>query len=318
MSTERRSSFLILGACLIWATDLLVRYPITLKLSYIHIVFLESLLGLLFVSPWLIKHGRHELKKFSKLDWGLTLFLGGIGMTIAGYLSTASIQNVTPGTFSFFQIFQPLFVVYAAHVFLKEKIDSLYFYWGIWIILSAFFMYSQDLLIMFDHPDTVSIPHIMIALGTMLIWGLATIAAKKLVSTQRVFSLVAGRWIFAFIFSSGMLFLEEKPLDLNILLNWDFNWRLLFMSGVAGVISMYLYYEGMRAIPAGRVSFLELSYPALGMIFSSLYTFESMTFIQVIGAASFFAFIMIIVSRKSHQNLMPAEVTPKAGSLSRL
>lgn len=318
MSIDRRSSFLVLGACLIWATDLLVRYPITLKLSYIHIVFLESLLGLLFVTPWLLKHGRHELKKFTKMEWVLTIFLGGVGMAVAGYLSTASIQTVTPGTFSFFQIFQPLFVVYAASIFLKERIDNLYFYWGVWVILSAFFMYSQDLLIMFENPGTASFSDILIALGTMLIWGLATIAAKKLITTQRVLSLVAGRWIFAFIFSSGMLFLEERPLEMGLLLNWDFTWRLVFMSGGAGIIAMYLYYEGMREMSAGRVSFLELTYPALGMIFSSLYTFESMTLIQVIGAASFFAFIMIIVSRKNNESLATAKVTSQSGNPSHL
>ncbi len=78
----------------------------------------------------------------------------------------------------------------------------------------------------------------------------------------------------------------------------DFMLRFLFIGFVAGVVSMYLYYSGLKLMSAGQVSFIELSYPALGMIFSALYTFEALTMLQIIGSASFFAFISLMISRQ--------------------
>ncbi|HXH76233.1 MAG TPA: DMT family transporter [Bacteriovoracaceae bacterium] len=305
MNNEKRSSLLILAACFLWALDILVRYPITLQVNFIHIVFIESLLGLLFVTPWLIKHGRHELKSFSMKDWLLAIFLGGFGMTVAGFLSTESILEASPGTFSFFQIFQPLFVVYAAHVFLKEKIDTLYFYWGLWVVLSAMLMYSQDLEMLMGNDISIVPGAMLIAFATMLIWGLCTIAGKKLLISHRPFTLVAVRWLFAFIFSLGFISFDKTPIPWDQMMNWDLIWRFGFISAVAGTASMYLYFTGMRDLPAAKVSFLELCYPALGIMFSALYTYEKVSFLQAIGVVSFFAFVLLILGRKES----PGELT---------
>src|SRR5690606_34986971 len=151
------------------------------------------------------------------------------------------------------QICQPLFVVYAAHVFLKEKADGLSYYWGIWVVLSALLMFSQDLELMFSS-ELGSLPaDMMIALVTMLIWGLCTIAGKTLLKRHSPLSLVAMRWLFAFLFSAPFMFFEQENLPVEALLQWDFIWRFIFMGAVSGLLSMYLYYRGLAALPAGRV-----------------------------------------------------------------
>lgn len=298
MTIEKRSTLLILAACLLWALDILVRYPISLKLSFVHIVFLESFLGVIFVLPWLMKGGWRELKRFTYADWLLAIYLGGFGTTIGNFLSTASILQASPGTFSMLQIFQPFFVVYAAHVFLKEKIDNLYFYWGLWVILSAVLMYSQDLELLLSNDVTVSGGALLIGLATMLIWGLCTIAGKKLLTTSSPMSLVAVRWVFGFLFSIPFVLTSNETLSMDVLLSGDLALRFAFISGVVGIGSMYLYYRGMKELTAAKVSFLELCYPAFGIMFSALYTFEKVSFLQAIGVASFFAFVMLILARK--------------------
>jgi drug/metabolite transporter (DMT)-like permease len=300
MTIEKRSSLFILAACFLWATDLLVRYPITLKMGYTSIVLIESLIGVLFLLPWLLKNGLSEFKKFSKNDWLLSAFLGGVGMTLAGFLFTFCIQRATPGTFSFFQIFQPLFVVYLAHRFLREKVDNLYFFWGIWAIFSALLMYSQDIELALIGGDLFSYPlETFIALGVMLIWGFCTIAAKKLLTKHSATSVVAARWIFALI--SALVFAvyykhEQTPWE--IVFEADYVWRFVYISLVAGLASMYLYYSGFKGMEASKVSFIELSYPALGMVFSAVYTFEQLTFLQAIGFISFALFITLMISGK--------------------
>ncbi|GEM_PF-2225899 len=295
---EKRNSLFILVACFLWATDLLVRYPITLKMGYTSIVLIESFIGLLFLLPWLIKNGRKEFKKFSKIDWILSAFLGGVGMTVAGLLFTFCIQRASPGTFSFFQIFQPLFVVYLASRFLKEKVDNLYFFWGIWVIFSAVLMYSQDIELALIEGDLFSYPlETLIALGVMGIWGLCTIAAKKLVETHSVMSILTVRWFFAFVFALifSMAYKHEAT-PWEIVFETEYIWRFIYISLVAGIFSMYFYYSGFKGMEVGKVSFIELAYPALGMVFSSVYTFEQLTFLQALGATSFVIFITLMIS----------------------
>ncbi|WPU66938.1 DMT family transporter [Peredibacter starrii] len=300
MNLERKSSLYILVACLLWALDLLVRYPISLKMGYVSIVFIESFIGLFLVTPWLIKNGRKELAKFSKNDWILAVFLGGIGMSVAGYLSTACIQKASPGTFSFFQIFQPFFVIFMAGILLKEKLDNQYLYWGIWVLLSAVLIFSQDLELMFTSQEMI-VGDFLIALSTMLIWGLCTIAAKKLLQKHSPEALVAVRWAFAFIFAVIILLGEKERPAFDILFQWEVGIRFLFIGAIAGIASMYFYYSGLKNLPAGKVSIFELSFPAFGMIFSAIYTFESLTIFQIVGATSFFMFILFMLSRQESE-----------------
>ena len=295
MNLERKSSLLILAACLLWAIDLLVRYPITLKMGFVSIVFIESLVGLVFISPWLFKNAG-ALKKLTMKDWLTTIFIGGVGMSVAGYLQTACIQKATPGLFSFFQIFQPLFVIYMAHVFLKEKVDNMYVYWGIWVILSAVLMFSVDLELMLG--SEIVFTDMLIALSTMLIWGSCTILGKKFLANHSPLTLVSLRWLFAFLFSSVILLTEKETVPYQMLLQADILIRFIFIGAIAGIFSMYLYYSGLKHMPAGKVSFIEISYAAFGMIFSAVYTFESLSFFQLLGASSFFAFIVLFLSRQ--------------------
>lgn len=289
-------------ACLIWAMDLIVRYPLSLRMSYVSIVFLESLVGLLFITPWMIKNGTTELKKFSKQDWLLAVFIGGIGLSVGGYVQTVSIQKATPGTFSFVQIWQPVFVIFAAHKFLKEKIDNLYLYWGIWVVLSAFLMFSSDLELMFATQEFVA-SDLTIALCCMLIWGSCTIAAKKLLLKHSAFSVVAVRWMFAMIFSTAFFIADGEGINFDIIFQSEIVIRFMFIAAVAGVGSMYFYYRGLQNLEAGKTSFLELSFPALGMIFSAISTFEGLTFFQTLGAISFFAFIFLMLARQESKTV---------------
>ncbi len=294
MNSERGCAYIILCTCFLWALDILVRYPVNLKMGFVSIVFFESLIGLLFVLPFIWKK-RLELKKLKIKDWAIAFFVGGIGMSIAGYLQNACIQKATPGLFSFFQVFQPLFVIYLAHRFLKERVDNMAVYWGIWVVLSAILLFSVDLEIMLT--SEVIWTDILIAVATMLIWGSCTILSKKFLVNNSPLMLVGLRWFFAFVLSVIILIASDGPHQFGVILNPEIFLRFIYMSVIAGIFALYLYFSGLQKLSAGKVSFVEISFSALGMIFSALYTFDSLTFFQVLGASSFIAFIAFFISR---------------------
>ncbi len=292
MIIQRKSAIFILSACLLWGLDLVIRYPVTLKMGFTTIVFIESFFGLVLLSPWIFKH-RHEFRALKRSEWLIAAFVGGFGMTVGGYLQIVCIQKATPGLFSFFQIFQPLFVIFAAWLFLKERVDNLYYFWGVWVILSALMMFSVDLTLMYD--SEIIPQDILIALTTMLIWGLCTLLAKRFLSQHSPMVLVSLRWVFGLAFCVGLLVYEGGANfgDLSEVGIW---WRFFYMI-VGGVGSMALYYSGLKNVLASKATLIEISYAAFGMIFSSIYTFEALSFLQTLGAGSFFAFITLLLSK---------------------
>jgi drug/metabolite transporter (DMT)-like permease len=296
MILERKSALFILSACLLWGLDLVIRYPVTLELGFTAIVFLESLIGLVLLFPWVLRNHR-KFRALRRSDWLSAIFIGGIGMTVAGYLQIACIQKATPGLFSFFQVFQPLFVIFVAWLFLRERVDNLYYFWGVWVILSALLMFSVDLGLMLD--SEIVPQDMLIALSTMLIWGLCTVLAKRLLRRHSPGVLVSLRWIFAFLFSLVLLAVEG-PEGVGKLSEPDTALRFLYMTAV-GVGSMFLYYAGLRNIFASKATLIEISYAAFGMIFSALYTFEALGLLQILGAGSFFAFIALLLSREESE-----------------
>lgn len=289
----------LLFACFIWAVDIVVRYPLTLKLSHLNIVFFEYLFGFIFVTPWFVKYGKSHLQKLSRGDWGLALFLGALGSALANYFFTLGIQQISPGTYSFIQIFQPFFVIFLAYLLLKEKIDNLYIFWGFWVIVSALLMHSPDLELGLLTLDATTYPTQMaMVIGSMLIWGFCTVIGKALLKTHHPLVVVYTRWMFALLMTFVLLFISGTSLDWSILSNFDNLWRLLFIGIIAGVASMYLYYMALSKLPAGKVSFVELAYPAFGMLFSSFYTYSKITLLQILGFSSFFIFVYILCSSK--------------------
>lgn len=296
---ETKSSLLIIAACLLWALDLSARNPLTQEFSFSFIIFIESLLGLLFTLPWLLKQGKGELKTFTPKEWALGFFLGAIGMASAGYLLNASIKVMSTGTFSFFQIFQPLIVIFLASIFLKEKFENAFLGWGIWVIGSALLMFSPDFIDAISSGEISSHPsETLVSLGVMSIWAICTIAGKKLLQKHSAFSLVTVRWLFSLMMSALFLVLQPEQIELAKLMDFEVVLRFLFISGIAGILSMTLYYNGLKNLPAWKVSVLELAYPAMGMVFSTFYGFDELTLLQNLGILSFMTFVSLLISKK--------------------
>jgi len=296
MKNDQKACLYILLGCLIWALDLLVRIPLTQKHNFIELTFVESLMGLVFTLPLFLKRGTSELRKLSLKHWIGVIFLGGVGMTVAGFLSNLSLMKSTPALFSVVQMLQPILVLLMASLFLKEKVDSLYFYGGLWIILSGLMIYSQDFSFYLDKKLEMNGVSLLVAILTMLIWAGCTIISKFLLTNISPFALLCLRWIFAFVFSVCFLFYQRSSLNFDFITDWSSYLRLIFMSGVAGSLGMYFYYLGLKNLTAIKTSFLELSFPTFGVMLWSFYRYEEVSLLRALGILFFFSFVLILLS----------------------
>jgi len=296
MKKDQKASLFILMGCLIWALDLVVRIPLTQRYNFVELTFVESLMGLIFTIPLFFKQGASEMRKLNLRQWLGVVFLGGIGMTVAGFLSNLSLMKSTPALFSVVQMLQPIVVLILASVVLKEKVDSLYFYGGLWIILSGLMIYSQDFSFYLDKKLTMNGVSLFVAILTMLIWAGCTIISKFLLLNISPFILVCFRWIFAFVFSVCFLFYESSSLNFDFMQDFSSMLRLVFMSGIAGTLGMYFYYLGLKNLTAIKTSFLELSFPTFGVMFWSFYRYEEVSLLRALGILFFFSFVLILLS----------------------
>ncbi len=305
MNQTQKSILLIIGACFLWGIDLLVRYPLVQKLGFVHLTFLETFLGLIFVIPWKLKVEKKLIhSKLPLRDWAMLIFLGGMGMTVAGFFSDLSLSTSTPAIFSIVQILQPLYVVIASRWILGEKVDSLYFYGGAWVLLSTLMIYSQDFMSYKELGVDIDPKSLWMAFLAMLIWGSCTFVSKILLKKYTPLTIVYYRLIFAFIFSLVFLITKSSYLIeiIRMLTISDFL-RLFFMSGIAGCLSMVLYYSGVSHLEAGKVSFLELSYPNFGIMLWSFFSFEKASLLRSFGVLFYLSFILLLLTNfKTRKN----------------
>lgn len=294
-------AFVIIFACFLWATDIFVRYPVTLELESQHIIFFENLIGLLVFLPFLTKVRVKEIKSITKKELLLVGFLALFGSTLAGYFFNISIQQASPNTFAFLQVFQPLFVVLLASYFLKEKVDQLFVVWGMWIILSALIIQSNEIELGTILKDFTQQPSaILMGLSAMLIWGACTIVGKILLENNSPYKIFMWRWILSTTFT-GIIFLSSmRQFNFEVLLNLQFVFRVLFIGIICGSLAMWFYYHGLKKLKASTTAFVELAYPVFGMVFASFQTFGKLSFLQLLGLISliFAVFIMVTNSEK--------------------
>ena len=121
LSPSGRSLILVAIAAALVGTEGLLRRPLLDEMPVASIVLAEQLLLALFAVPVAIAH-RRVLARLPLRRWGV-LFLIGVGASgSAALLFTKALELGSPTTASLLQSSQPLFVVFLAMAFLKERL----------------------------------------------------------------------------------------------------------------------------------------------------------------------------------------------------
>src|ERR1035437_7112461 len=143
MQEEKKSysgPVLIIIAALLWAFDGLIRQHLY-TLPPITIIFFEHLIGLIILTPFVLKY---VLKtKLTKREWWLIILvalLSGLLGTLWFTTALVKVHFITLSVVFLLQKLQPIFAISTASIFLKEKFDTRYIKWALLAILSAYFV----------------------------------------------------------------------------------------------------------------------------------------------------------------------------------
>jgi drug/metabolite transporter (DMT)-like permease len=278
--------FFIFLACLTWALDTLIRYPLLGEgFNAVTIVFFEHLfLSLLFIPTFykLIKNKRlFNLSNFSSF-----LVIGSLGSAIATLSFTKAFSLLNPSIVILLQKFQPAVAITLSSFFLKEKISRGFLFWAGVCVIGGFVISYQQIFSSVDLKAlqyTFSSRESLLGVGYSLVavlgWGSATVFGKKL--SKQGFSVpevMSGRFIFGL--SACLVFLPSVSL---VKVESDFLTKMVVLVFLSGVFGIYFYYRGLAKIPAKMATLAELFFPLCAVVINWLFLHTTLDWVQILG-----------------------------------
>ncbi len=314
MKRNSKNISLIIGAvavavaALLWSVDGVFIRPQFYHLPAGIVVFFEHALGFLVLIPFLVR-GRKEIQQLSLAGVGSLLWvslwgglLGTLFITKAFFAAYDPEIGTTLATVVILQKLQPVFALFLARLVLKEKLNKDFYVWAIVAIIAAYFLtFSQHGL----HLKDIRLidPAALYALLAAFAFGSSTVFGKRITNEVRFETATALRFgvttIMALIF-----ILAAKQLT-SISEMEPLHWKLLILIVFSsGALSMFIYYFGLKRIPASVATIFELVWPLSAVALDFIINKNTLNGIQYLSSAVLLLSFFMIVRRKAVKEIV--------------
>ena len=281
--------FVIIAAAL-WGFDGIVLRPALYSLPVPLVVFIESTIVALILSPIFIRQ-YSKIKNLSRLDWlaflGVALFGGAIGtMAITKALFYVNFVNLS--IVILIQKLQPVFALSLAGILLKEKLPKIFFLWAALAVTGAYFMTFG-----------FSLPNFLTGDKTLVAAGFSLIAAVSF-SSSTVFSKRAlrdvgfemGTYLRFLLSAVIMIIIATLMGDIKTISTVSsYQWMIfLIIAFTTGGAAIFLYYYGLKKITASVATICELAFPLTAVVL------EYFIHKNILGPVQWFGVAVLIFS----------------------
>lgn len=251
---------LIIIAALLWAFDGLIRQHLY-TLPPINIIFFEHLLGLIILTPFVLKD--FLATKISKNELGLifliALFSGLLG-TLWFTTALGKVHFITLSVVFLLQKLQPIFAITSARIFLKEKLENGYIKWAMLAVVAAYFVTFKNGVVNLSTGDGTIIAA-MYALGAAFAWGSSTTLSKMLLVKIDFKLSTFYRFLFTLILSLPLVLFYGKSDGVVALPSLSQFYLLAIIALSTGMVALLIYYKGLAKTPVHISTILELTFP---------------------------------------------------------
>ena len=285
--------FLIIIAAILWALDGIIRRSLYV-LPPITIVFFEHLIGLVILTPFLLK----DLKGFKiKSKEFLAITLVSLLSSVLGTLwFTTALLKVNFISFSvvfLIQKLQPIFAIFFAKILLKEKTTKKYYIWAGLAVVAAFFVTFKNGAVNFK-TGSGTIEAALYALGAAFAWGSSTAFSRYALINNKDKVVTGLRFAMGTVISLIFVYILNAQSSL-VTINFSQALRFIVIALSTGMVGLLIYYKGLKKTEVKVSTILELTFPVLAIFIDMfLYkTFLSPT--QLIAAAALFIYMYKVV-----------------------
>jgi drug/metabolite transporter (DMT)-like permease len=277
---------LVALASFFWALDTLIRYPLIQQgLNPIRLVFFEHLLLVIFFAPLYFKNYKRFLST-SLLEYFYFFIVGGLGSALATFWFTSAFLYLNPSVVILLQKFQPLMAIFLARWLLQEKVDSKFLLWAFICFLGGMLISYPDLLEFVkvykqgNIFDSALFKGYFLTLLAAASWGATTVFGKKLSQNFHELEVMGGRYLFGFITALFILGVDRAFIFNLEPMNYG---RIIVMVLMVGLLSMYLYYKGLKLIPAKLCTLAEMFFPFCAVTVNWIFLQKTLLMPQIIG-----------------------------------
>lgn len=271
----------VVVAAILWSLDGTFLRPRLASVSPTFIVFLEHTLGFIILLPFLFIY-KLELKKITKKQWGtifwVALFGGALGTTfftkalfLTGFVDISVVILL--------QKFQPIFAIILSAIILRERFPAKFYIYALLALIGGYFVTFKD-------PGSIDFGSAttMIAVFSLLAafsWGSSTTFGKyslKNINYGLLTALRFGFTIIIMLIPALKYFSTLSSIESSV-------WKtLMIVVFTSGAVAMYLYYYGLKKIPASLATLCELAWPVSAIVFDYFFNHNILSATQIIGA----------------------------------
>lgn len=268
-----------------WGLDGIVLTPQLYNLNIGFVVFIVHFVPFIIMNIFLYRQYRHLSELTSKEI--LLLFL--VAMTGGAFGTMAIVKALFLVNFKdlsivvLLQKLQPVFAITLAYFFLHEKMRERFFLWsGIAVIASYFLTFGLKL------PDFNTGTDTALAAGYSIIaafaFGSATVLGKSVLRKLSYYAATFFRYGFTTLIMIIFLLISGHLADFKFVTadNWII---IIIISITVGSGAIFLYYYGLRKVPAMLATICELCFPLSAILFDYIFNDRLLNTVQWISAA---------------------------------
>jgi len=272
----------VVVAALLWSLDGTFLRPSLYALPATLVAFLEHALGFIVLFPFLIIY-RKQLKVITKKQWGaifwVALFGGALGTTfITKAIFLTGFHDIS--VVILLQKIQPIIAISLAAVLLKERFPKIFYFYAVLALIGGYFVTFKDPTQIFNLPNQTYLVAVF-ALLAAFSWGSSTVFGKysiKNINHGLLASLRFGLTTLLMVVPA-LYFYNASFVDVSTK-QWQTIVIIVFTSGT---LAIFLYYYGLKKIPASIATLAELAWPISAIFFDYFFNKNLLSITQILG-----------------------------------
>lgn len=315
MDRRTASGFpLVALAAALWGTDALFRRGLALELPattvvvYEHIILAAIMLPMLVKIPW---------RRLSLSDRFSLVLIGAGASALATVLFTMSFRFGDPNTPLLLQKIQPFVAIIGARLLLGERMRPRF---GVYATIAV----AAAWLITFPSPLQISVQHLLpgvLAACAAALWGMGTVLGRRMSDTLSFVQIAAARFGIGLPAALVLVLLipgREVSVVEHLAIGTGDIVPLLLLALVPGLISLLIYYRGLRATPASAATIGELAFPLAALTVNYLAFGAVLTLTQAVAVVVLSAtLVMMSLKGRERATELGIEIPETAGSVGR-